>query len=464
MNVFNTTPKTRISEFIQFLASQKAKLLSYAILLIAGAGVWICGSLVKIHDGGWQVNTENATLLAMPCVTSTASTSSCGAVTSSRWGSFDFFVGKRQILVPASLIGAIYFMAVILWFILQPTPLRWTRRLWTVTLFAQSCAMLASFFWLAIMAKTPHGWCIDCLLAHAANAIIFALIIWLRQSLVRSETPKFSAAQIQLQTHFGLSPAMTAMSIALVGLGAWLYFDATTSARHFWRRHAVLEKLTGALQDDPSYVLREFYAQPLNSAITEANDDRLTASVESNNEAQLSVFTNYESRLSRCFEATLGGHVRDAFGSHINIDFHHLPISTPQTAEDQSKLAGISTATENVSCQAAVAAYVQGGFQAFAAMRTKLLVNRGHHTRADIARMATSIGLNQTELLARMDGPDVTKMIETDRILAKQLSVESAPAAYLNGRRVPALCLNSEVFWKAIAQEMTAQAYATLDH
>ncbi len=464
MNGINTNlPTTNLTNTMP-TQSKMSKLLTITLLLSACAGVWICGSLVKFHDGGWQVDTENVTLLAMPCITSTASTSSCGAVTSSRWGSFDFFVGNRHVLIPASLIGVIYFLAVILWFTLQPSPLRWTNRQWIITLFVQSCAMLASVFWLVIMAKNERGWCSDCLVAHAANVIIFASTICLRYNLTRTTSKIPVAANSQLQPSFGLSPAMTALSIAIVGFGAWLYYDATTTARHFWRRHAVLEKLTTSLQEDPSYMLREFYAQPINPAIVEANENRLTSAVTSNPDVQLSVFTNYESRSSRCFEATLGGHVRDSFGNRVSVDFRHLPANPAKTSASQTNSNGTSTSLENVSCQAAVAAYIQGGFQAFAKMRTKLQVNRGHHTRKDIAHMAKSIGLDQTDLLAEIDSQDVATMLDSDMKLAKRLGVKHAPAAYLNGRRIPALCMNSEVFWKAIANEMTAQANATLSH
>jgi len=464
MNEINANPRIPNHLMVDSRLSQKTKLLSYTILLAAVVGIWICGSLLKVHDGGWTFNTENATLLAMPCLTSTTSTSSCGAVTSSRWGSFDFFVGKRRVLIPTSLIGLVYFSAIFLWFTLQPTPLRWTRRLWLVTMIVQSCAILASFFWLVVMVKSSDGWCSDCLVAHLVNVVIFASTIWLRQTLASGTAPNLTVTQIQQTSPFGLSPVMVSMTIVFVSFGVWLYFDATTAARHFWRRHAVLEKLTSSLQHDPSFVLREFYAQPISAELVEANDDRLTAAVTGNADAQLTVFTNYESRASRCFEATLGGHVRDAFGRHINVDFRHLPVHSARAIAGMSGLNNRMASQENVSCQAAVAAYVEGGFQAFAAMRTKLLVSRSHHTRTDIARMATSIGLNSTSLLARLDKPNIVQRIARDCRLAEALGIDSAPAAYLNGRRVPALCLNSEVFWKAISKQMTAQANATLSH
>ncbi len=464
MNGNNTELQTWKSDFSFSNQLRKAKYISLIIFISAGIGVWICGSLVKVHDGGWQVDTSNDTLLAMPCVTAPTSASPCGATTASRWGSFDLLLGNRRILIPTSLIGFLYFMAIILWFMLQPSAAHWTGYQWKITFIVQSCAILASIFWIIIMAKHRSGWCMDCIIVHFLNAIILTSTVWLRHSLIRSSGFGRSASPNRQMATYGLSPLMAGVSIAFVGFGCWLYYDTTIIARDFWRRHAVLEKLTNAFKEDPSYVLREFYAQPVNPVIKEATKDRISASVTNDNKPQLTVFTNYDNRASRCFEATLGGHIREAFGHRINVDFRHLPVHIPQGAVSTTTLTQSDTTDESLSCLAAVAAYEEGGFRAFSALRQELLVNQRHHTRADIAQMAKSIGLNQQALLTRMNAPEVVGKIESDMALAKQLGIEDAPVAYLNGRRVPTLCLNSEVFWKTIAQEMTAQANVTMDH
>ncbi len=48
---------------------------------------------------------------------------------------------------------------------------------------------------------------------------------------------------------------------------------------------------------------------------------------------------------------------------------------------------------------------------------------------------------------------DVRRLSE-NRSLAEQWGVREAPAVFLNGRRVPPLCLNSETFWRAMGEKL----------
>jgi protein-disulfide isomerase len=50
-----------------------------------------------------------------------------------------------------------------------------------------------------------------------------------------------------------------------------------------------------------------------------------------------------------------------------------------------------------------------------------------------------------------MERETVRKTVVRDVALAAELDIRGTPSVFLNGRRVPDLCLNNPIFWEAIS-------------
>ena len=70
--------------------------------------------------------------------------------------------------------------------------------------------------------------------------------------------------------------------------------------------------------------------------------------------------------------------------------------------------------------------------------------------------MATAIGLDGKQLVEDMEGELVRQTVAADIRLAEALDVTGTPTVFLNGRRVPQICLRNPVFWEAISTELSA--------
>ena len=80
--------------------------------------------------------------------------------------------------------------------------------------------------------------------------------------------------------------------------------------------------------------------------------------------------------------------------------------------------------------------------------------HKGNGGELNLARLAEVCGLDLERFLAAVDSDAVRLSVEEDAALARRLDVESTPTAFLNGRRVPDLCLDSRMFWTAIAGQL----------
>ena len=69
------------------------------------------------------------------------------------------------------------------------------------------------------------------------------------------------------------------------------------------------------------------------------------------------------------------------------------------------------------------------------------------------ADLAMQIGLDGDKLVADIESAPVEQAVAADVALAAELGVTGTPAVFLNGRRVPRLCVHNSVFWEAIAAE-----------
>ena len=100
---------------------------------------------------------------------------------------------------------------------------------------------------------------------------------------------------------------------------------------------------------------------------------------------------------------------------------------------------------------AAEAARLQGGRRAFERMHELLFANRKRLGDKVYRDLAVQVGLDPVLFLRRMEDPVVRQAVHEDIELARQLGVDGTPTMFLDGRRIPALCL-TPAFWQAVAQ------------
>ncbi len=427
-------------------ASGRTATLFIIACALGGAGV--SGTLLKAHDGGWQIASRDGVGLIQYCNAQIIPNADCPQVMGSRWGSFDARIGSHRVLVPTSLIGLAYFVAVAVWFgMVSPGGVRggWT---WPITILAVAAGLAGSLFLVVIMAVSVSRWCPLCVVAHLLNGAIVIATLWLWRRTRRSPDCSVPVVpgMIRLRRRLAWSAATVALGAAV---GFWLYFDAVTEARRQWRKYTHLKQAVTALQDDPQLTLRAFYAQEV---VEDLWDDRNADSEwgVSTLRPRLTVFTDYDCGPCACFESTRERVISVAFTDGVDLQVRYCPETTGTGRADVSTLAA--------SC-AAEAARRQGGSDAQLRMHRLLFIHRQAGPQRDYADLARQAGLDVDRFLEDWQSEPVREAVLSDIGLANSLKV-SAPAVFLEGRRVPDLCVESPTFWEAVSAELAKERVA----
>ena len=419
----------------------------------AAVGAWASGTLLAEHAGGWGDAAGGSSFLLQFCESESVPGGRCADALASRWGSFDVTVAGRQVVVPAALLGLGYFVAVGLWLVLLGTrgitADAWLRRLTVVGL---TFGLLASIGFAGVMIFSLQQWCPLCGVAHAANLILFVAGLgicfgWGESRGGRAQENAFArglqtACTLSAWRHRQGMTAVAAIGLALAGL--WFYYDTNMETRRQWRKAYALKQAFAELENDPDFVLREFFAQPVVDAALGEGASSSTGDAE----PRVVVFSDFLCRACNCFEVRWSDVLLPALTGRAQVEYRHLP----RLADDGTDAAASAPA------RAAVAAYLQGGREAEDNMRWLLFARRKLWPDLPYEELAERAGLNGAQLRRDMQSEAVSRRIEQDRELANVLGVTELPAVYLNGRRVPDLCLRSEVFWSRVGDALAALA------
>lgn len=436
---------------MQQLTFPRYRFLRWSIVIAGATGAWVSGTLVADHEGAWDGSTASRGILGYLCRTDAPSSANCEGVVGSRWGSFDIMLGSRQILVPTSLLGLVYFLTIAIWFLLLDPFLAGDSWLRPVTLVGVSCGFGASLLFLGLMATVLDEWCPLCTIAHGLNGVIFisTIVDWIRTrrcNLYEAPTSVSPSALVTtLRRRLVLGAGMTCVC---AGGGSLLHFDAVRSARRQWRGHVQCREAIASMQNDPDFMMREFMAQPMVAFPGSLKENPSDSNPE---EATLVLFTDYGCSACKCFEKMRKTLVDEAFLGALRVEIRHAPTDDSWFEAGGSQ--GSDPAPAPVmAALAAEAARRIGGEAAFLAIHQRLFEFSGHEW--ELTGLAASLGVDSTAFRAVMRADAVRESIKSDRRLAGALNVTSTPAAFLNGRRVPELCLNSSVFWNAVAQRL----------
>lgn len=427
------------------------------IIVAALAGAWVSGSLLEQHDGGWSRDSEGTGYLSSLCGSQVFPSAICGDVVSSRWGSFDVYVGSRRVLVPTSLIGLCYFLSIAIWFFMVGPMLASRRRLRRLTFVIVAGGLAGSLFFIFLMGFTLREWCPLCVAAHAANGLIFCgtvLLWWIMRREPAVET--FAAGSTSLRTvclerRLAIS-AVAVMSASCVAL--WFYFDATVEVRRQWRKLESARGVIGGLQSDPAFLLREYYAGDMLDIPYRPQDDASSTAAGDGLSPRLLVFTDYDCAACACFDSGRSRQIEAAFPSGIEVEYRPIPRDPSAGRDAPGRHSLDNEPSELRSTFAAEAARLQGGREAFDAVHRLLFDSRRDRPHRDFAAIARRAGLDVGRFLADMDGDAVRNSVARNVALARRLGVRSVPAVFLDGRSVPDLCVTSAVFWHAFADTL----------
>ncbi len=415
-------------------------------LALALSGAFVCGTLLAAHGGGWRTDSEPGGLFTSLCNSPRMPSATCAEALDGRWGAVDFALGGRIYLVPTSFVGLAYFASIAVWLMVAGVPPNSARWTWRFILSIGGCGGAASLFFVGLMIFALETWCPLCVMAHVFNAGVLVGVVWVRLNQLAAPASNdswntdFSTGTVP---QVGFVPALAIAGAATVGM--WLYYDATTVAKRYFRENASLASVVREVEHDAAYLLRQYYAQPV---VDLPSFQALIGGGDASLGPRLVVFTDYRCSSCACFNWRLGGIIEPAFRGRLLTQ--HRQVGGIAKGRRQTRAAKAGLAAE--------AAREQGGDEAYAKMRDLLFRHRRTFPEPDYVELARKIGLDPARLLADMEGDVVRDRIAGDIALAKKLGIDEAPAVFLNNRRVPNLCIRSEVFWDAVAPKILAEA------
>jgi len=415
--------------------------LTGSAVTLAVTGAACSGLLLVHHDGGWNLGSDaSPEYLLTLCGPEALPSASCADVVGSRLGSFDFYVGGRRFLVPLSFVGFSYFVTVAIWLTFTGLPMpsrRWHARA-TVAVVVAGVAVSVALS--AVMAFSLHHWCPLCVASHIANIAMLACVVVGSRRLrpATSQATSFAAGTCPAAVERRLAVLGFATSVAAV-VGAWLLYEANVEMHRYWRGAHGLKQVIVAMQNDAGMTLREFFAQPQQAVPVKevALDDHRPT---------VTVFRSFASDASACFERDWREDFAAAVGDSLRIEYRTVPLEVVEARRRGEPLADDKT----MAARAIEAARLQGDPAAYDELVTLLFRQRKFGGVLDVGAVARRTGLDAARLERDMEGDEVREFVEADIALAAELGIDHTPAVFIEGRRVPGLCLKSTVFWRTI--------------
>ncbi len=430
-----------------------ARVLTLAILLLCIGGAWISGELVKQHANLWASQHATSGLFARICQVTERAGFSCSGTMESEWAairvsvpsiSADFGIGMRTVEIPVAFLGLAYFVFLAVWYAFIGRPGQCGRRWHKMPLAVGLVGTGASVFFLAIMVLGLAPTCIWCYTLHAIN-LLLVIAIWI---LFRKSQPsqnilsEGSASPEQLAgmtLTFRKATSVIAFALIIIA-GLWVHRREKLIMGNQLRNMIGYRNLIVSLQNDPDFLLREYYAQP-QFEIPLRRDEFIPA-----DHARLVVFTDFECSALRCGFGAYKKKALAAFSGRLSLSIRHFPLCMDCNESIEKTL-------HPNACQAAYAieaARLQGGDEAVWRMHDLLFKNRKNLSHPVFAKLAAEAGLDTDLFEEDMRGETVREIVASDIALADELGVVGTPAMFLDGRRLTDLC-NGPVFWQAIA-------------
>ena len=432
------------------LSKRLRDLLLGCILVLCLAGAWMSGQLVKIHDGGRSTDSTDPGLFARLCRSVSGGRSGCEGTIHSVWSQINlpipvldgrFTVSVRRVQLPVAFVGMAHFVCLGVWFALiggpRPIGARWHR----LVLAAAICGVGASAFFLGLMAFGKAPWCVGCVAVHVVNLLLVAAV-WVLGVASDAAPASQDSARPLLPTMLTAREAGTAILFALLLVAAlYSYRQESLAHRDDVRRLEPYKEIVLSLQRDPELLIQAYLAQPLQQIDARQNE------AVSPTGHRLVMFTDFECDACYIHSRIIHEQVMKIFDGNLSVWIRHYPLCTHCNQEVERNV-------HPNACRAACAAEVarlQRGQLAFKLVYGLLFANRKQLTDGIYRYIGFQVGLDPESFLKQMQEPVVRQIVQDDIALGRKLGVDGTPTMFLDGRRIPELCLTPE-FWQAAAK------------
>jgi protein-disulfide isomerase/uncharacterized membrane protein len=316
--------------------------------------------------------------------------------------------------IPTALLGAVYFGALALWYLVVGRPSGGGRPWQAVPLGLNLAGAVFSIFLISVMLGRLHEICWWCTLTHLINFVLLFLAWRLfRESLADGDWPprRLGAAGILLMIAWavlclqGLAVSNLRKSAQRANDYARTFYEDVDLQRYLQQRTASTQ--VPVRPDDP---VRGNPAAP-HTAV---------------------VFSDFQCPGCRAFAAFFETQVRPALGDRLKVVYKHYPLN-------QECNPGLSVTLHPEACEAsdaAEAARELGGSEAFWKMHDALFQNQDSLGQKPWAFLAQGAGLDPAAVAARMGARSGRARIAEDTELGKRLGLSSTPTVYLDGKKM----------------------------
>ncbi len=398
--------------------------LRWVGLLLAMIGFAVCLVLLRMSVGATPGGDAFSAAVCSP-----SRRINCDYVLSSPWAK----IGP----LPAAAVGLAYFGTLAAWFAIVGTPNTGGSRWRLVPIAITFVGLVASAYYMYIMAMYLPVWCTWCIAAHGINAALFVTALCIRPMPLSergvnadfpasSEDTAFATNEVAVGPHPTTARAIGVLgaSIALSLLSAFAVFgyQMQLTSRHF--QLALLEAT-----NNPEYILMRWRSQMPREIDLRAEELSIGPADAPH---ALIVYTDFECEKCAWFHPYVDRMVK-MFPEKLRIIWRHYPISPECNAR-------VTQAFHYYACEAAAAAEAARRvgqpsqaihFHGLLYRNARMLASRPYEA------IAAESGLDVNRFTMAMMSEEVRRRVTEDIDSAARLDVTATPAFFLNGRRLP---------------------------
>ncbi len=371
--------------------------------------------------------------------------------------------------IPVAQLGQCYYIFLLVWFAFTGIPRRASRQWHLLPMVLSIIAVLATSYYIYVMAFKMEQWCPLCLLLHLIDFLACGLVVALWPRAKKAEplakTKREHAPAETTDTPGAPAEALAnrhvyatlAVALALVWM-SFLHREDQMQAAGALLRASRAETSVLRAQKDVRLVLgalagsRRVNIPPRPTQLTIGDP---------NARHELTVFTDLQCPACRGFEVRLSKEILPLWKGQLKVAIRHYPLCTDcNKAVKHNKHPQACNAAYAVEAAGAV-----GGQTAALRMHDAIVekyaeVKEPNFPPAGYERFAQEISLDLEQFQEAFQGPEVRRIVLQDIELAKSLGITGTPTVFFDGRRLYnyPLQTNNMHFWKALARRQLAAA------
>ncbi len=367
--------------------------------------------------------------------------------------------------IPVAQLGQCYYIFLLVWFAFTGIPRRASWRWHLLPLALSTIAVLATSYYIYVMAFKMEEWCRLCVLLHLIDFLVCGLVVALWPRARKAESPaKTKRKQAPAETTGAPAEALAgrhvcatlAVVLALVWM-SFLHREDQMQAAGALLRASRTEKSILRLQKDVRFVLGALAGT--RAVNIPARSTQLTIG-DPNARHELILFTDLQCPACRNFEARLSKEILPLWKGQLKVTLRHYPL-----CRDCNEGSKIHHAQACNAAYAVEAAHAVGGEAAAQRMHNAIIEKYVEVKKPDFApagydRFAREISLDVEQFQTAFQSPEIRRIILQDIKLAKSLGITGTPTVFFNGRRLYSYPLqtNNMHFWKELARRQLAAA------